>query len=796
MSGGVLLGRRASNATAGSDDTGPNSVVQFPGTDVTYVPFTQTFELPRILGFDSSEVDKAIDYSVDPVTSRVRGAVNRTPVDPGGAMPLDPSPGSPDALLNSLAVHHGIAPEYSRQHPTHLVANRNNFTGPPDPKDGDCQTLAAAYPWDSFDHPDDADARNEEPWDRTDPNDRSGEVHYRLEIRNSRHEWAPGVVTDILAYRDASSGTLPAGAPPVDPQPVDPNDMDSPKLSPTGEFPAPTILARQGQPAVIRVTNHIQFRPPQGSGSAPAECSVHLHGDHTPAHSDGYPDFYILPNKTRDYYYPNIGPREEAQPVLDDTLDQIQIAEKGNLGHYTLSDLPTTMWYHEHGMDITGYLVSQGLAGFYLIHDDHEIELTTQKPDGTRTLPKFYGGQDIPMALMDQVIDLKEEILPYDFFDHNGRLGNVFSVNGKLQPYFKVGRGKYRFRFLNASNARIYHLALDPAEDNSNGAPDSLDFVQIGQDSWELETAVKRSDFTISMAQRVDVIVDFSDFGDGDVVWLNNVMEQRSGRKPKGIDFDDPTPLVKFIVDADIEVDTGITVEAGDLIRCFSEIDEDEVLATRYFTFVRRNGAWQINKQFFSPRTTNVTPILNSAERWIFQNKSGGWWHPIHIHLEAHEIQKYNGIPKRLRNGKINPKFPPGYVNNVDVSVLENNGETELLMKFRTFTGPFVFHCHNLEHEDMRMMHVFDPRPAGEPSLNDGNRPHSDDFSSNGISTYGEVSGMVESEEEFGPVFFDDQGDVDILEGRTVGYPNFPDPPAGQIDPGPPGPDAPDNHDD
>jgi FtsP/CotA-like multicopper oxidase with cupredoxin domain len=441
-------------------------------------------------------------------------------------------------------------------------------------------------------------------------------------------------------------------------------------------------------------------------------------------------------------------------------------------------------------MDITGYLVSQGLAGFYLIQDDHEVEMTKLK-NGKRKLPKFYGHQDIPMALMDQVIDLKQEILPYDFFDHNGRLGNVFSVNGKLQPYLEVGPGKYRFRFLNASNARIYQLALAP-EDGSE-----LDFVQIGQDSWELDTAVARSDFPLWMAQRVDTIVDFSRFPHGAVIYLNNVMEQDNGRKPKGVDFENPTPLVKFIVNHSIHVDE-VTVEAGDPIRCFTEIREDEVMATRYFTFTRRNGAWQINNQFFSPRTTNATPILNSAERWIFQNKSGGWWHPIHIHLEAHEIDKYNGIPKRLSNGKINPKFPAGYVNNVDISVLEPNGETEFLMKFRTFTGPFVFHCHNLEHEDMRMMHVFDPRPAGEPSLNDGNRPHRSDFSADGVSTYFQVSGMVDDEAAFGPTFFDRKGDRGLLEDRNVGIPetDFPDPPAGQIKPGPPDEDAPDNHDD
>ncbi len=143
-------------------------------------------------------------------------------------------------------------------------------------------------------------------------------------------------------------------------------------------------------------------------------------------------------------------------------------------------------------------------------------------------------------------------------------------------------------------------------------------------------------------------------------------------------------------------------------------------------------------------------------------------------------------------------------MNNVDVSPLERNGETEFLMKFRTFTGPFVFHCHVLEHEDMRMMHVFDPRPAGEPSLNDGDRPHSDNVFTPGTSTdtYQQVSGMVDDERPapagFGPVFFEREGDVDLLEDRNVGFPatDFPEPPAGQIEPGPPDEDAPDNHDD
>ena len=97
------------------------------------------------------------------------------------------------------------------------------------------------------------------------------------------------------------------------------------------------------------------------------------------------------------------------------------------------------------------------------------------------------------------------------------------------------------------------------------------------------------------------------------------------------------------------------------------------------------------------------------------------------------------------------------------------------------------------------MMHVFDPRPAGEPSLNDGERAHNSYFSADNVANYREVSGMVESETDDLPeTFFDKEGDVGILDDRNVGIPadDFPESPAGQIDPGPPGPDAPDNHDD
>ena len=84
---------------------------------------------------------------------------------------------------------------------------------------------------------------------------------------------------------------------------------------------------------------------------------------------------------------------------------------------------------------------------------------------------------------------------------------------------------------------------------------------------------------------------------------------------------------------------------------------------------------------------------MGATEKWILRNKSGGWWHPIHIHLESHQLLRLNG------------QTPPAHLRyKSDHTQLEDNTTAEILMRFRTFDGPFVFHCHNNNHEDMRMM--------------------------------------------------------------------------------------------
>lgn len=347
------------------------------------------------------------------------------------------------------------------------------------------------------------------------------------------------------------------------------------------------------------------------------------------------------------------------------------------------------MWYHDHGMDITAENVLKGLAGFFLTYDDLEMGLIN-----SNVLPQ--DPYDIPIVIQDKTFNPDGTIF-FDPLDHNGYLGDTFVVNGKVQPQLTVERRKYRFRFLDGANARFFELKL------SNGQP----FIGLGMDTWLFPNAIERDSLLLSPAKRADVIIDFTDAPDE--LFLENILVQEDGRGPKGKLFERETvnpgtPLLKFNVVGPRQPNSA-TVDVGTPLRPNTPIRPDEIVGTRVFGFERRKGAWQINDQFFDENLANATPTLGTAERWILRNEGGGWWHPIHIHLESHQIQSIDGVIPPIED-----RFKS------DTAMLGGGTEIELFMKFRTFKGPFVFHCHNLEHEDMRMMFVFDPRLTPTPS--------------------------------------------------------------------------------
>jgi len=422
-----------------------------------------------------------------------------------------------------------------------------------------------------------------------------------------------------------------------------------------GMYPGPTFRVFHNEPAVVRFVNNLSVN-----------TIVHNHGGHTSSESDGsdsvFPSQVMPPGQSRDFCYGNIA------PINPDTQQQ------------ETSDFASTQWYHDHMMDFTGQNVYMGLAGFYLLKDELEKGLIA---DGVLP-PESVNGTplDIPLVFQDRVFDANAQLVFKPGANKfEGWLGDVFVVNGKAQPYFNVQRRKYRFRILNGSNARWYEFELSSGQ-----------FLQIGNDSWLLPYAIPRTSIRLGLAERADVIIDFANAPD--VVYLSNILQQKEGTGPEGVERPGK-PLLKFMVSGS-PVTPDASVVPGTKLRPNIPILLKDIAQTRRFVFKKDSDLWVINERGFNPNRDDALPLSNTAERWILKNDGGGWSHPIHPHLEAHQIQKFNGHAPGLHNS-----FKK------DTTPLGPDDEAEVFIKFRTFTGRYVFHCHNLEHEDHAMMGAF-----------------------------------------------------------------------------------------
>lgn len=442
-----------------------------------------------------------------------------------------------------------------------------------------------------------------------------------------------------------------------------------------GIFPGPTFKVRHNEPAIVKFTNELN-----------ATTIVHNHGGHIPSRFDGsadtHPDMLIHPGRSRIFCYPNIAPIEN--------------------GKQQMSDFPSTQWYHDHAhipelhVGITGQNVYMGLAGYYLLTDEIEQGLID---DGTLPGPEH----DIPLVLSDKII-AADGALVHDVNGFDGHLGDILTVNGKAQPKFTVERRKYRFRILNASTARWWELRL------STGEP----LLQIGSDTWLHGEAVIPVTFTdegqaregtvkLGNAERADVIIDFSNAPDE--VFLENILIQDKGERPDKEAAIPGVPLVKFEVKGP-QVDNDATVALGTPLRPHKPILPEEIKTTRVFEFDRNGGKWTINALPYDAHVDIATPKRQEAERWILMNPAGGWAHPIHIHLEGFQVQRSN----------LNP-VPPQQRFLKDTINLEPSETVEIFVKFRTFDGRYVFHCHNIEHEDLSMMAAFNIDATPMPSF-------------------------------------------------------------------------------
>jgi FtsP/CotA-like multicopper oxidase with cupredoxin domain len=435
-----------------------------------------------------------------------------------------------------------------------------------------------------------------------------------------------------------------------------------------GRVPGPMFRTRYGEPHFVRVHNRL---PARNLGFGINKITTHLHNMHTPSESDGNPLFTNYPGHYYDYHYPNV---------------YAGVNQYGGIGDP--NEALGTIWYHDHQLDFTSQNVYAGLFGMNCIYDAWDAYPDPKMGDlGNETKgwrlpcgPKYEF--DVGLLFHDRQFDPNGvDFFPLACLD--GAIGDKYTVNGKIQPFMPVKRRKYRFRLLNCGPSRSYNWFL------SNGAP----FIAIAHDGNLLPAPVVVKNLQQTVAERFDIIMDFSQYAPGTEIILVNRCEQVNGRGPTGKLMSPGVEVLKFIVTSDAFGTDYSRIPAK--MRPLPSMSQP-VAKTRVWKFDRTNGEWAVNGNIYDRRVVTCQIPEGSAEHWSIINGGGSWQHPVHIHYEEHRWLAYNGLPP-----------PPVLQGRHDVIRLEANAKCEIYIKFRDYKGIYPMHCHNVVHEDHAMMIMF-----------------------------------------------------------------------------------------
>lgn len=321
----------------------------------------------------------------------------------------------------------------------------------------------------------------------------------------------------------------------------------------------------------------------------------------------------------------------------------------------------STAWYHPHTMERTGYQVYMGIAGLFYIEDENSSKL-----------PNEYGVDDIPLVIQDRRFAYNGNF-SYVASMHDrmmGMMGNYILVNGAINPTFSPKKTKTRFRILNGSNSRIYML----------GFSDNREFSLVATDGGLVEEPLLMKNLLLAPGERAEIVVDV-----------------KNGENIALVDFISKNYLM--------QIDASETLQnSNPLAKNISEsfhIQASENEEIRYFDLSMSMGTALINgKTMDMDRIDEYVPLKRS-EVWRVSNTSSmmNMPHPFHVHGCSFEILSRNG------------KAPYIFERGLKDTVLVNKDEVVFIRVYFKKTAdennPFMYHCHNLEHEDLGMMGQF-----------------------------------------------------------------------------------------
>jgi len=414
---------------------------------------------------------------------------------------------------------------------------------------------------------------------------------------------------------------------------------------------------------IIRVRRHQKVRI-HFENNLPARSIIHWHGLHVPARMDGHPMYVISTGETFTY-------------------------------DFEVLNRAGTYWYHPHPHGRTGHQVYGGLAGLFLVSDDEEDKLD---------LPSAK--LDIPLVIQDRAFNPDNQLvyLPRGMHDSmNGMLGDSICVNGSPDFKLSVSTRAYRLRILNGSNSRIYKLAWS----------DSTPLTVIATDGGLLEKPIEKKYVVLGPAERIELWADFSKYPIGtslelvskyfEAAMLEGDMGPRRGMRG-GIRLPNGAPFSVLKIDvAGKAKETRLLPDKLSAIERYQPQDADNSDNPRRFSFFMRHMQGLINGRTFRMQEVadDERLRLNSTELWELANddRSMGMMmmpmpHPVHLHGKQFQVIERSGT---LHSGYVDEGWK-------DTVLLMPGERAKIVVNFTDYPGMFLYHCHNLEHEDMGMM--------------------------------------------------------------------------------------------
>ena len=413
-----------------------------------------------------------------------------------------------------------------------------------------------------------------------------------------------------------------------------------------GTYLGPTLVADRGERVRVELTNSLD-----------EPTTVHWHGMHLPAEMDGGPHQMVDPG---DAWSPE----------------------------WAIDQPAATLWYHPHPHGETEKHVARGLAGMFIVHDEHERSLG---------LPSEYGVDDVPVIVQDSGFSADGERESAQR-GYAGGLGDELIVNGTRGPYLEVSDELVRLRLLNASTARTYAFTWS----------DSRSVDLIATDGGLLEAPVPLDHVRLSPGERAEVLVRLTP---GERV----VLQSRMTSEIAGL----VGPVADMNGGSDdfdvLEVRAADTLDPAPAppakLNTIAEFDEAEVVTTRRFEL---SDSFEINGDAMDMGRIDETVTVDTLERWVVENATQVP-HSFHVHDVQFRIAAIDGAAP-----------PPELAGWKDTIFTEPETEYELLIRFDDYADadtPYMYHCHLLWHEDQGMMGQFAVvEPGQRATMTEGTR--------------------------------------------------------------------------